>query len=80
MTLIYNLNNTISYIDSSTNMTMVKTSSQDSDGNFYYNIQNSDGNLITSINLVHGEALAFIEKRKNHNTNVGDELTRLGIE
>ena len=66
MTVIYyeNDNNTISFVDSTSNMTMVKTSNQDPMGNFYWNIQGSDGNLITSTNFSHTEAFYFIQKKK----------------
>lgn len=80
MALTYDNNkNTISYVDDDTNMTMFETSNKDELGNLYWNIKGSDDKLITSTNFSHGEAFHFIQKDKNFNSKVSDELSKLGI-
>jgi hypothetical protein len=79
MALTYNNNNTISYADDDTNMTMFVTSNKDSSGNLLWNVKGSDDNLITSTNFSYGEAFQNIQKDKNFNPKVGNELISLGL-
>ena len=80
MALTYDNNkNTISYVDDDTNMTMFETSNKDELGNLYWNVKGSDDKLITSTNFSHGEAFHFIQKDKNFNPKVGNELISLGL-